>query len=140
MKSLIVITLLSLCFLTVKAQLNQSTSQIKQAMSNEKRWRFVSYGEAKDGHLDGAFALQYMDEKQFLGKSFYFLNDSCKLIKFSYLNKQLKNVIKDMNSRLISKGSNIWIDEKEHSKYELIPDKEGLGLFDILETPYFASN
>jgi hypothetical protein len=109
-------------------------------MSNEKGWRFINYGTALDGKLDGAFFLQYGEDKQLLGKSFYFVNDSCKLIKFSYLNKHLKNIIKDMNSRFISKGDNIWIDEKEHSKYELIPDKEGLGLFDILETPYSASN
>ncbi|HWD87537.1 MAG TPA: hypothetical protein VG367_05375 [Mucilaginibacter sp.] len=140
MKSLILITLLLRCCLAVKAQLNQSQSQVKQAMSNEKGWRFINYGTALDGKLDGAFFLQYGEDKQLLGKSFYFVNDSCKLIKFSYLNKHLKNIIKDMNSRFISKGDNIWIDEKEHSKYELIPDKEGLGLFDILETPYSASN
>lgn len=81
MKKLTIIAVLSLCTLVVKAQLNQSTSQIKQTMEAEKRWRFFYNGVADDGVLDGSYCLRYMDEKQFLGKSFYFVNDSCKMIK-----------------------------------------------------------
>lgn len=44
-----------------------------------------------------------------------------------------------MNSRLISKGDNIWIDDKEHTRYVLLSDKEKLGLFNIVETPYSDS-
>ncbi|MGZ4001148.1 MAG: hypothetical protein ACXVIY_10985 [Mucilaginibacter sp.] len=140
MKKLTIIALLSLCYSVANAQLTQSTSQIKQTMENEKRWRFVFYGAAEDGHMDGAFCLRYMDEKQFLGRTFYFVNDSCKMIKFSYLNKRLKDVMKDMDTRLIAKGDNIWIDENDHSKYELFLDKKKLGLFEICETLYPTSN
>lgn len=136
MKSLILFTLLSFCCLAVKAQLNQSTSQIKQTMENEKRWRFVDSSTA----IDGSLFLQFQDDKHFIGKTFFFVNDSCKLIKLSYLNERLKKVTDDMNSKFTSKGDNIWVDEKEHTKYELKPNKEGLGIFSILETPYAASN
>jgi hypothetical protein len=140
MKKITIIALLSLCCSVVKAQLNQSQSQIKQVMSNEKDWRFVDYGTATDGRLDGAKFLYYQEQKQLIEKAFYFFNDSCKLIKFSYRNERLKKVAKDMNSKFISKGNNIWIDEKDHSKYELLLDKEGVGTFDVLETPYSTYN
>jgi len=140
MKKLTIIAILSLCCSVVKAQLGKSQSQIKQAMSNEKGWRFVDHGTATDGKLDGAKFLYYQEQKQLIEKAFYFINDSCKLIKISYRNKQLKKITKDMNSKFMSKGNNVWVDENSHSKYELYTGKEGIGTFDVCETPYSASN
>jgi len=140
MKKLTIIAILSLCCSVVKAQLGKSQSQIKQAMSNEKDWRFVDHGTATDGKLDGSMFLYYQEQKQLIEKAFYFINDSCKLIKISYRNKQRKKITKDMNSKFMSKGNNVWVDENSHSKYELYTGKEGIGTFDVCETPYSASN
>ncbi len=140
MKKLSILTLLSLFYSVSNAQLGQSQSQIKQTMSNEKAWRFVDYGTALDGMMDGAIFLYYQDQKHLIEKAFYFVNDSCKLIKLSYQNEWLKKVTKVMNSSFISKGNNIWIDEKGHSKYELFLDKERIGSFNVCETPYSVSN
>jgi hypothetical protein len=109
-------------------------------MSNEKGWKLMNYGVVSKGKLEGSLYLQYMEGEQLLGKTFYFLNDSCKTIQFSYLNTRLKKVTKDMNSRLILKGNSIWIDEKEHTRYELVLDQENLGIFNIYKTVYPASN
>lgn len=68
-------------------------------------------------------------------KCFIFFNDTCFLIKIIKPNNQLNNVIKDLNYRFVPMGDNIWFDEKEKAKYEIVL-KENDSVFTVQETPW----
>jgi|SRR5579872_1595959 len=136
MKSLIFITILSLLCTAVNAQLLKSQSEVMQIMANGDKWTFEKSGRANDG----VFYLQYQLKKKVTvedygaAKVFYFMNDTCSLIRLIFKNSQLNDTIKEMNQNFTSIGNNIWVDDKEKITYE-IHLVEGSPSFTINERP-----
>lgn len=138
MKPLILIALLSLYCSAVKAQLNQSRSQAMQLMANDDTWTFDKTGRTNDGteYLSYKTPIEMSSDGNVIitTKLLFFLNDTCLLIKTVRTNNQLNDVIKDMNKRFVSLGNNIWYDNKEKIKYEIILT-ENYSVFTVQETP-----
>lgn len=128
MKHLILVSIFIIISFFAKAQLNQSQSQVMQLMSNDSNWTF-----RQSGHNDaGEPYLSYKSKEKNWIKSFYFKNDSCRLIISLIPNEQLSDVIKDLNKRFTSMGNNLWADDKEKTIYAIIL-KDGVNFFEVDE-------
>lgn len=138
-KHLIPIALLTLFSSIVKAQLNKSKGQVMQFMSNDSTLTFDKSGRTKDSFefLSYSIPTKVLPDGHISSttKVFYFFNDTCFLIKIIKPNNQLNNVIKDLNYRFVPMGDNIWFDEKEKAKYEIVL-KENDSVFTVQETPW----
>ena len=136
MKSLVLIAFLSLCCLGVKAQLNKSQSEVMQLMADDNDWTFTKSGRANDGVLYLLYQLKKRETPEDYGttKAFYFMNDTCSLIRLIFANSKLNTVIKDMNKKFTSMGNSFWVDSAEKTTYE-IKLVEGSSFFTINERP-----
>lgn len=116
MKHLTLVLLFIVISSFAKAQLNKSQSEIMQLMANDDKWTFDVSGLNNAGEP----YLSYRYKEKDWTKGFYFKNDSCGLISIIIPNKQLGDVIKDMNSKFTSNGHNLWTDDKEKTYYSII--------------------